>query len=244
MNPDLILNRVNYTEWGCQGIMSVPVPGGAPFKGMANAFCVTLEPDWAWNKPFQSCIPNGLYRIEKYSSPKFKNTYIVTNVEGRWLILFHSGVSVKSTQGCILLGESFEDLKQLGIDGTNQLALAGSKEAHAEFMEMLNDKDPAHILIIGNSLVETELIIKGLDIQRRKRIETGLLKPDELSWNLKLRDLTTKGLISIQEGITQFNNEKSTIEKPAWKKILNTIFNGIQFLLSIWVKSKGITLFK
>lgn len=244
MKPDLILNRINYTEWGCQGILSIPILGGDPYRGAANGFCLTLEPDWAWNKPFVSCIPKGYYIIKLYSSPKFGSTYIITDVKNRNLILFHSGNTIEDTEGCIVLGESFSNKKQLGIGETNQLVLSRSREAHKEFMSVLDNKKEASILIIGNSLVETDLIIKGLDIKRKGDIESGKLVLDELSWASKLTDKTTQALISINEGISQFKREKEMTAPPKWKKVLNFISSIIQFGLSIWVKSKGVVLFK
>ncbi|HUX54249.1 MAG TPA: DUF5675 family protein [Williamwhitmania sp.] len=242
IKPDLILNRINYTEWGCQGLISVPVPGGDPYRGMANAFAVTLEPDWAWNKPFISCVPKGLYSMQRINSPKFGWTYTLIDVEDRSLIRFHTGTKVQHTEGCILLGESFEDLKQLGFDESNQLALSGTKDAHAEFMDFLNGKEKASILIIGNSAVETDLILQGIDIKRRSSVlKTGI---KELSLDSKVADGVTRLFYAVSKGVSQYSAEKKMTAPPKWKKIVNYIFNIVKIAFDWYIKTKGIILLK
>lgn len=38
----------------------------------------TLEQAWRNNRPFDSCIPDGVYLIEPYKSPKFGDVYILS----------------------------------------------------------------------------------------------------------------------------------------------------------------------
>ncbi len=49
-------------------------------------------------------IPAGKYICRRVDSPKFGDTFEVTNVPGRTHILFHAGNFESSTSGCILLG--------------------------------------------------------------------------------------------------------------------------------------------
>lgn len=51
-----------------------------------------------------SCIPTGAYLCTSYSSPKFRDVYLVRDVPGRTAILFHAGNTAADTEGCILLG--------------------------------------------------------------------------------------------------------------------------------------------
>jgi len=64
----------------------------------------TLENTWLNNEPFISCIPAGSKICKRVDSPRYGNTFEVTDVEGRTHILFHWGNYEKNTLGCILLG--------------------------------------------------------------------------------------------------------------------------------------------
>ena len=79
-------------------------------------YFVTLENHWVENKQKISCIPSGNYLVvrcrdsEEYEfkdSPKFGDTFNITQVPNRSKILFHAGNTVQDTEGCILVGESF-----------------------------------------------------------------------------------------------------------------------------------------
>ena len=94
-------------------------------------FALTLEEPWLDNAVGVSCIPPGLYRCERVRSPKFGNTFEVTQVEGRSHILFHKGNTLDDTQGCILVGEEFS--------GTfDQPMLVSSQRGFSEFLALLD----------------------------------------------------------------------------------------------------------
>ncbi len=95
-----------------------------------DPFAVTLEDPWKGNKVNVSCIPADKYICKKRFSPKFGDTYEVTNVEGRTHILFHKGNTEQDTHGCILIGESFD---YLGGDP----AIINSGKGFREFMRKL-----------------------------------------------------------------------------------------------------------
>ena len=66
-------------------------------------FCYTLEPSWKDNG-FNSCIPDGTYDLQHYTSQKFGKCLIVQGVKKRSSILIHKGNTTADTTGCILVG--------------------------------------------------------------------------------------------------------------------------------------------
>lgn len=97
-------------------------------------FCVTLERPWIDNKRSISCIPEGDYICERMQSPKFGDTFEITNVPERSHILFHKGNLKDDTHGCILVGEQYEPLR-----GEN--AVVASGKAFKEFKDRVKDID-------------------------------------------------------------------------------------------------------
>ena len=98
----------------------------------AVPFAVTLEDPWLDNKKEVSCIPAGEYVCARVTSPRFGNTFEVTNVPGRTHILFHAGNTNKDTRGCILLGTSY------GYIGETP-AILNSTAAMNRFMDSVTD---------------------------------------------------------------------------------------------------------
>ena len=92
-------------------------------------FCVTCELPWKNNTPNISSVPTGIYEAVRVQSPRFGNTFEVTNVQGRAHILFHRGNSTKDSRGCILLAEGF------GPDEHVEL----SRKAFTEFLDRTQD---------------------------------------------------------------------------------------------------------
>ena len=67
----------------------------------------TIERPWQNNEPYESCIPEGNYICEPYSSKKYPDTFEVMDVPGRTKILFcHIGNFPDDVQGCFALGMS------------------------------------------------------------------------------------------------------------------------------------------
>lgn len=97
-------------------------------------FCLTLERPWLENKRNVSCIPEGTYICHRVKSPKFGDTFEVTEVPERSHILFHSGNIVEDTHGCIVTGEQYEKL-----GGEN--AVLASGKAFREFKNKLKGID-------------------------------------------------------------------------------------------------------
>lgn len=97
-------------------------------------FAVTLENPWLDNQRNVSCIPEGRYECKRVQSPRFGNTFEVTNVPNRSHILFHKGNKEDDTQGCILVGETF-----VWFDGVPAIGM--SKQGYGEFMSRLDGLD-------------------------------------------------------------------------------------------------------
>lgn len=86
---------------------------------------LTLELPWADNHHNVSCIPEGVYLVEK-CQPTAKRPYVyfhVLDVPERQGILWHPGNYTRQILGCILPGETHTDLDKDGIvDITNTTA--------------------------------------------------------------------------------------------------------------------------
>jgi hypothetical protein len=107
----LYLHRFRQDAQGTFGIMTVN----------NQQLCVTCEDPWNGNKNNISCIPEGVYKVLRRESPKYKHHWHVQNVPSRSLILIHNGNTTNDTEGCILVGESLAT-SQLGKQAiTNSL---------------------------------------------------------------------------------------------------------------------------
>ncbi len=115
-------------------------------------FCLSVEPPWRDNAPRVSCIPDGRYTAQRCrtlahygfkDSPRFGDTFEVTGVPGRSLILFHKGNTAADTLGCIVLGEQFELLN-------GQPAVLASGQAFAEFKLKTASLDTFDLLITAD----------------------------------------------------------------------------------------------
>lgn len=131
---DLKLVRV---DTGPQGTFGTLILNHIPFV-------VTLEDPWKDNQQFISCIPTGYYLCVRVKSPKFGDTFEVINVPNRTHILFHGGNLIDNTEGCILVAESFENIKgKVGI--VNPIPGKG----FSEFMDKMKNIDQFGLTIIG-----------------------------------------------------------------------------------------------
>lgn len=121
----LTLKRVETGEDGTFGTLS--------FK--KKPFVVTLEREWLKNLVGKSCITAGTYDCKRVDSPRFGDTFEVTNVFGRSHILFHKGNLDDDSHGCILVAEEFG---KLGNDD----GVVRSTQGYGEFMRLLeNDNE-------------------------------------------------------------------------------------------------------
>ena len=126
----LALVRVGQSERGTFGVLR---HGQIPFA-------VTLEEPWLDNERLVSCIPAGHYVCERVQSPKFGNTFEVTQVPGRSHILFHKGNTLDDTQGCILVAEEFS--------GTfDHPMIVSSERGFGEFLSLLEGRKNFSLVI-------------------------------------------------------------------------------------------------
>ena len=113
------LIRVSRTAEATYGVL---VWSGVPFA-------VTLEDTWRDNAREVSCIPAGTYQCKRVDSPRFGDTFEITDVTGRSHILFHRGNTEDDTRGCVLVGEAFNPVN--GRPG-----ITASKEGFEEFLRL------------------------------------------------------------------------------------------------------------
>jgi len=106
-------------------------------------FALTLEREWKDNRTGISCIPAGNYKCKRVQSPKFGNTFEVTNVPKRTHILFHKGNLDDDSHGCILIGEQFGDIK--GSSG-----ILSSKAGFNELMSIMKDEIGFGLIIVDD----------------------------------------------------------------------------------------------
>ncbi len=109
--------------------------------------CNAVERPWLNNKPSESCIPEGEYKLSPHDSPKFGYCYIleakqlgVGKDSGlRTHILIHKANAPSELQGCIAVGKGFGTVK-------GQWAVTNSTGAFNELMQELAGE--VHTLII------------------------------------------------------------------------------------------------
>lgn len=104
-------------------------------------FALTLERQWLNNQRGISCVPAGNYICKRVNSPKFGNTFEITNVPNRTSILLHKGNLDDDSHGCVLIGEQFEPVN--GSPG-----IQASTHGYNEFMSITKDINEFDLEII------------------------------------------------------------------------------------------------
>lgn len=116
----LTLARVSHDGDGTYGVL---IDGTKPFA-------VTLELPWRFNQKEVSCIPAATYLCKRVKSPRFGDTFEITNVRGRTHVLFHKGNRTRDSKGCILVAEEYGELG-------GEFAVLSSARGFDEFMAKL-----------------------------------------------------------------------------------------------------------
>jgi hypothetical protein len=108
---------------------------------------VSIELPNNGNQKNVSCIPEGVYKVEKTMSPNKGECFSIKDVPGRDNILIHVGNYASSlphdrsdSKGCILLGMYFED-----IDDNGSIDVCESRRA---IDKLLNLTDKFTLIII------------------------------------------------------------------------------------------------
>jgi hypothetical protein len=102
----------------------------------------TLEPSWMDNSRGRSCIPAGIYRLERGSFQGRYSNFSLEGVPDRSAIEIHVGnTALADTTGCILVGVS------VGVLG-DQWAVLNSREAMDLMMDSLRECDSERILVL------------------------------------------------------------------------------------------------
>ena len=92
----------------------------------------TIERPWLNNKPYESCIIEGIYTANSYASEKYPFSFELQEVPNRSVILFcHVANYPKDVQGCFGVGmQPMED----------KIAVAQSRNACTLFEKILKDE--------------------------------------------------------------------------------------------------------
>lgn len=130
-----ILRREENEQFGTFGILSI----------QKRVFCVTLEPPDRLNVQQKSSIPAQQYICKQHESPRFGDTYLITSVPGRSLVLFHPGNVVEDTLGCIILGQHFGKLKAATAE---KRAVLNSGKTFKDFMRLMGNTATFHLSIV------------------------------------------------------------------------------------------------
>ena len=137
----LILTRIQYEETQTRGILLVLNDNEIVFD------CKTLELPYRDNQRGISCVPAGVYNIQKEYSPKFeRDLYELKDVPSRSEIKIHQGNFSSALEGCILVGQRFTDIDHNGIADVTR-----SVHTLVRLHNILSDTDDTTITIYGQS---------------------------------------------------------------------------------------------
>lgn len=114
---NLVLKRVFRDNTQTLGVLQILTTQGVCVRILA-----TIELPYRNNQKNISCIPEGRYRVRERYSSKFGNHIEVLDVPNRSLILIHKGNYNQDTEGCIIVGQYFEDINH---DGNLDVANSG-----------------------------------------------------------------------------------------------------------------------
>jgi hypothetical protein len=162
-------------------------------------FCYTLELPWVDNQKRKSCIPEGEYICQAYSSEKHPNVVELQNVPDRSKILIHAGNYPKDTLGCILVGNAYDEEKGVVWSSKATLHSLFTQVGYNFKINVISNKKMALSVlalatpfakIIGKKLTKktAEIVLKkvkektGIDIATKEQARTALekMKPEDI----------------------------------------------------------------
>lgn len=140
---NLTLTRF-YTDVAATGILSV-----------AKVTFFTIERPWLNNAGNVSCVPEGVYELVPYVSPKHGQTWYLRNHalgvgaagEHRSYCEIHSANWAEQLEGCIALGLDHQPMLD-PLTGKVEPAVEGSRDAIAQFIALLGPMTAGHTLTI------------------------------------------------------------------------------------------------
>ena len=156
----ITLKRFSYGEFETEGQLII-----------GSHIFATIEQPWTPNfngapggKPFESCVPDGMYRLASFVRPKNKrNTFILWNPKlgvhrwpqdhvhgsGRDLCLIHRANWARQVQGCIAPGKERRPMRDKKSESKYPAqAVIQSGLAMNKIVELLGDGQ--HLLSIEN----------------------------------------------------------------------------------------------
>lgn len=113
---------------GDRGTFGIFINGKVPFA-------VSLELPWKDNKRNFSCIPPLSYACKLFNSDSRGEAYRIFDVPGRDSVLIHSGNFLSDTKGCVLIGESYEDIFNK-LTRRKESGIANSKKGLSELVNL------------------------------------------------------------------------------------------------------------
>jgi hypothetical protein len=157
----LRLKRYSYGEYETEGTLEIG----------NKLSCATIEQPWTPNpngakggKPFESCVPDGMYRLVPWESPSKGDVYMMFSTElgvyrfpqdheehfGRDLCLIHIANWASQVQGCVAIGKRRGPMHD-DRTGKVEQAVVSSGAAMRRLRELLGrDRQHQHILSITN----------------------------------------------------------------------------------------------
>ena len=100
----------------------------------------TNNHDTSKNTQNISSIPAQQYLCKRVVSPKFGETFEITNVPNRTHVLFHPANTVDQLQGCVAVAQHFGKLR-------GYRAIMNSGDTFTKLMRVLNDYTTVHLTI-------------------------------------------------------------------------------------------------
>lgn len=130
----LVLERFNYGPDGTFGTLVLP----------SGLMLYTVEKPWEGNRPFESCIPEGIYPLGLRESPVVKRTsrgkysegWEVQDVPDREFIMLHPANWPFDVEGCIGPGFGYQVIQDRM--GKHRNAVTQSQDAFVKLMEDLS----------------------------------------------------------------------------------------------------------
>lgn len=104
-------------------------------------FCWTMEPPDRENVQNRSSIPAQQYACKRTLSPKYGETFEITNVPGRTHVLFHPLNLATETKACVGLGDELGELR-------GRKAILDSRKTFNRFMGIFAGFSEFHLTII------------------------------------------------------------------------------------------------